>query len=570
MKFSSASGLRAYLTGAAAGLAVFCLTTDLTGAPQVPAQPPAQTQETATEQASSELPPLPLSPTEAAEKDGTAIRMSIKDVTKLALQNNLNIAISDTNEELYELRIRQAFGPYDPVLALTVGAQNNRSPNTNLATAADAKYSEVSSARWNFSYQQSVRTGGTFSAFINSNRQNTNQAFYLFSPQYNTSAGVQFVQPLLRNFRIDQYRGTIKLANLDLKLNDSQFKQSVVTTIARIQTLYWNLVGAIRNYEINRESVRLAQISLRDNRKKVEIGTLAPISITEAQAELASREVDLIAAEETIINVENSLRNLISPDRTADIWQQVIVPTDTPEFQEYPVDLQRAIDTALANRPELEQLSLKMQQNDVNYAMYKNQHKWQVDLVGQFGSVGVAGPQTYGPEGNPTIPAYLVGGPFHSYNVLFSEGYVNWFAGFNIQIPLRNTALNSQLAQIKVQNRQVMMNRRVTEQQIQTDIRNAVQAIETNKKRVDTARIARELAQEQLIGEEKRFQAGLSENFRVLDRQRGLSQAQGVELQALISYKQSVIALQQAMYTLLEANDFEIAKTSAQTVTNFK
>ena len=566
MIFSSASGLRAYPGSTAIGLAFLCLTVNLAGAPQAP----AQAQETAPAQVSSNLPPLPASPTEVAEKNGTALRMSMKDLTKLALQNNLNIAISDTNEELYGLRIRQAFGPYDPVLALTVGAQNSRSPNTNLATAADAKYNEVGSARWNLSFSQSVRTGGTVTAFLNSNRQQTNQAFALFSPQYNTNAMVQFSQPLLRNFRIDQNRGTIKLANLDLKLNDSTFKQNVVDTIARIQSLYWDLVGAIRDYEIRRESVRLAQISLRDNRKKVEIGTLAPISITEAQAELASREVDLIVAEERIINVENSLRNLISSDRNADIWQQVVVPTDSPEFKEYKVDLQEAIDTALNNRPELEQLSLKTQQNDVNYAMYKDRSKWQVNLVGQFGSVGVTGPQTFGPGGNPTIPPDLVGGPWHSYNVLFSQGYINWFAGFNIEIPIRNTALDSQLAQVKVQNRQMMMNRRVTEQQIQTDIRNAVQAIETNKKRVDTARIARELAQEQLIGEEKRFQAGLSENFRVLDRQRGLSQAQGVELQSLIAFRQSIITLQRAMYTLLEANDFEIAKTSSQSVASSK
>lgn len=568
MIFSSALDIRAYSKKTAIGLAVVCLTAILTGVPELS----AQAQETPGAQVSSaDLPPLPVSPTEAAEKNGTAVRMSMKDLTKLALQNNLNIAISDTNEELYELRIRQAFGPYDPVLSLTVGAQNNRSPNTNRSTFALAPYNEVGSARWNLQYQQSVRSGGTITAFLNSNRQQTNQQFALFSPQYNTSTMVQFTQPLLRNLRIDQNRGTIKLANLDLKLNDSTFKQNVVDTIARIQSLYWDLVGVIRDYEIKRESVRLAQISLRDNRKKVEIGTLAPISITEAQAELANREVDLIQAEERIMTVENGMRNLISSDRTADIWEQVIVPTDTPEFREYKVELQQAIDTALSSRPELEQLSLRMQQNDVNYAMYKDRSKWQVDLVGQFGSVGVAGPQTTDPiTGIQTIPPSLVGGPWHSYDVLFTQGFINWFAGFNIQIPFRNTALDSQLGQIKVQNRQMMMNRRVIEQQIQTDIRNAVQSIETNKKRVDTARIARELAKEQLTGEEKRFQAGLSENFRVLDRQRGLSQAQGVELQSLIAYKQSIITLQKAMYTLLEANDFEIAKTSSQSVASLK
>ena len=114
------------------------------------------------------------------------------------------------------------------------------------------------------------------------------------------------------------------------------------------------------------------------------------------------------------------------------------------------------------------------------------------------------------------------------------------------------------------------MDRKMQEQTVIVEVRNATQALETNKKRVEMAKVARELAEEQLDGETKRFQAGLSENFRVLDRQRELSQAQGVELRELITYKKSVIDLQKAMYTLLEANDFEIAKTSSDNVPTSK
>ncbi len=567
MTFSSAYGRRASLNPTSLLLAILCLSICVAAAPQTTTGP----QEDTAQQAPSELPPLPQSPIEIAEKDGTALRMTLQDLTKLALQNNLDIAISDTNEELYEQRIRQAYGPYDPVLTWTPGIQSNRNPNTrrdNAATGGDP-FNETKRLTWNLRYEQSVPTGGTFTAQLNSNRSDTNQAFALFNPQYGASWLAQFTQPLLRNRRIDQNRGTIKLANLDLKLNDSQFKQKVMDTVARIQGFYWDLIGAIRDYEIRRESVRLAQISLDNNRKKVDIGTLAPIAITEAQAELASREVDLIVAEERINTVENSLRNLISSDRNAEIWRQTIVPTETPEFKEYKVELFQAIETALANRPELEQLSLRMEQNDISYSLSNDRKKWQLDLVGQFGTVGAAGPQSYS-NGIPQVPDSLVGGPFHSYKVMVTEGFYNWFVGVTIQIPFRNRAMEAQMAQYKVQKRQMMMNQRVAEQQIQTEIRNAVQTIETNRKRVDTARVARELAKEQLEGEEKRFQAGLSENFRVLDRQRGLSQAQGVELQALIAYKKSIIDLQKAMYTLLESNDFEIAKTSADNVDPLK
>ena len=512
--------------------------------------------------------PLPLSPVEVAEKNGTAVRMSLRDVTKLALQNNLDIAIYDTNEELYQNRLLQAYGPYDPAVTAQLNVRRDKRANTRLDTAATGGlgFNQTDNAAWNFAFSQNLPTGGGVAVNFNNSRSDTNQAFALFTPQYSTGLNVQFSQPLWRNRKIDQNRGTIRLANLDLKTNDSQFKQKVTDTISGIQGQYWDLVGTIRDYEIRRESVRLAQITLENNKKKVEIGTLAPIGITEAQADMASREVDLISAEERINNVENALRALISNDRNAEIWRQTIVPTDAPDFKEHKVNLDEAIDTALANRPELEQLAIRIQQNDISYQLSRNMKRYQVDLVAQFGATGTAGPQTIGAGGTPLIRPELVGALGTAYKTLFTEGFTNWVVGFNVQIPLRNRNVEAQLGQLSVQKRQYLMNRKSTEQAIQVDIRNAVQRLETTRKSVETARIARELAKEQLDGEEKRFQAGLSENFRVLDRQRGLSQAQGVELQALINYKKAIITLQKAMYTLLESNDFEVAKSSSERV----
>jgi outer membrane protein TolC len=542
-----------------------------------PAQAPAQT-------ASATETQLPPSPIEIAQQNGTAVPMSLADVTKLALQNNLEIAIQDTNEELYLQKVTQAYGPYDPVLAIGTGLSGRKSPNTNVATqSTDRNFSTRKEQYYTFRFTQNLPTGGDIRVDFNTNRTATDSSFALINPNFGASALAEFRQPLRRNFRTDQTRTNIKLVNLDLKVNDSQFRQKVTDTIARIQALYWDLVGTIRDYEIRRESVKLAQITLQNNRKKVEIGTLAPIGITEAQAELANREVEMIQSEERINNSENSLRSLISNDRNDPIWQKTIVPTETPEFREFKVTLDEAISVALQNRPELEQLGIQMQKNDLNYNLNANQRKWQVNFVGSFGSVGTSGPQSFqidpitgqqrlDDNGNPiprVAPQY-VGGLGNAYSVLFGENLLNWAAGLELVIPLGNRNIDSQLAQLKIQKQQLFLNRRVTEQQIQVEIRNAVQALETSKKRVDTAKIARELAQEQLVGEEKRFQAGLSENFRVLDRQRGLSSAQGVELQALIAYKKAIIELQKSIYTLLQSNDFEVAKSNSVSVPDVK
>lgn len=459
-------------------------------------------QQTASQVASATA-ALPLSPVEQAEKDGTALPISLKDLTKLALQNNLDIAISDTNEKLYEQRILQAYGPYDPAISATLGYQSTKRPNTNLTNRSTlGNFNSTTFANWNVQFTQNIPTGGGIVGTYNNSRSDTNQQFALFSPQYASSLSIQLTQPLNRNRRIDQIRGTIRLANLDTKINDSQFKQTVTSTIATIQGMYWDLVGAIHDFEIKRDSVKLAQISLLNNTKEVEIGVLPNISITEARAEMATRSVDMYSSREAIAVAENNLRAVVSPDRNADIWQKVIVPTDTPDFKEYQVDRAKAVESALQNRPELEQYRLQMEENETNHQLDQNQKKWQVDFVASYGASGVAGPQSVNLQtGEPQIDPSLIGGIGVANSTLFTGGFTNWFTGFNLQIPLRNRSLEAQLAQLKIQHQQIEMNRTNTEQKIIVQVRNAIEDLETNKQRVETAQVALQLSQEQLDGE---------------------------------------------------------------------
>ncbi len=522
-------------------------------------------QEAAAQQTSTEegLEPLPLSPIEKAEQDGTAIYLSLQDITKMALQNNLDIAIQDTNEQTKLQDVVKALSSYDYALTTGVTYNSNKRPNTNLATASTrGTFSLTEQLNWDLSMSKPVEIGGgEFSFQWRSGRSDNNQAFSLFNPQYSTSMTVNYTQPLWRGLGIDDKRAQIRLTNLDLETNDSQFKQKVIDTVSDIQSRYWDLVAAIRDYEIKRNSMRLAQINLRDNRKKVEIGTLAPIGVTESQATVAQREVDLYTSEESIYNVQNNLRALISNDRRSEIWSKVIVPTETPEFTEYMVDLNTAIDTALKNRPELEQKDIELRKTDINLKLKENQSKWQVNLEASFGSQGVAGPQSYSMIGEPQTPPELVGSVGTAYKTLFTEGFTNWSVGLSVQIPLQNRNAEASLAQERISKQKKLMERKNTEQSIQVEIRNAVQQLETNRKQVDTAGIARQFAEEQLDGEEKRYDAGLSQNYLVLQRQNELSQAQYTELRALINYKKAIINLQKAMYILLESNDFEIAKS---------
>jgi len=523
---------------------------------------PADQEATVTSPNDEALEPPPESPIEKAEKDGTAIRLSLIDITKLALQNNIDIAIEETNERSAQESIKSAYGSYDPSLRFTAGLDSSKRANTNVATATEGStFSTSRGYSWNVSYDQPFRTGGTLSANWQTSRSSSDAAFSLYNPNYTTRGSVTYTQPLWKNLKIDQNRGNIKLRKLDLESSDSQFRQTVTTQISRIQQQYWDLVSAIRNYDIQRNAVELAQRNLRDVTKKVEVGTLAQIEITQANYQVAQTKMRLINAEDTIHRQMNNMRQSISSDRNNEIWSQVIVPTDTPDFREYKIDPETAIETALQKRPELLQSDLAIKQSDINLAMSKNNRNGGVDLQASFGSQGDAGT-----PGRPDFnaPPEYVGGVGTAYDNLFTQGLINWSFQVTVNIPLMNRAADANLATQQISRQRTLLQRRRQEQQIQVEIRNALQTIETNRQQVKTNELNRLLAQEQLDGENKRFEAGLSEFYRVLDQQNRLAEAENSELGALIDYKKSIIALQEAMNTLLEYSDFEISKSATE------
>jgi outer membrane protein TolC len=544
----------------------------------------ADSSKTATAAANDkDLPPLPLSPIEKAEKDGTALKISLKELTKMALQNNLDIAIQDTNEQAIQFKILSAKAAYDPTLSGNGSWGKRKGYNVNYTEQSNTATSASDSTSWGLTFGQKVKTGGNYSVRWSGGRTDTNSINTRFNPSYNETLSFSFTQPLLKNFLTDDTRKNIKLVNLNAKSTDSQFKQRVSDTIYNIQNQYWSLVSAIKDFDIKRNSVRLGQITLRDNKKRVEVGTLAQIGVTESEFDLKNRELQLISSEEQILQQENALRQMISNNRNSEIWSQVIIPTETPDFQEYKIELESAITTALKNRPEMEQSDINLTISDLNLKGYRNNRKWQFDMTFQYGLAGQSGPQSYKKDfltGNyildneghliPESQPALIGGFGTSLKTILTQNINNWQVGFNVTIPLWNRNIDSQIAQELISRRQTQLQRRNTEQTIQVDIRNAVQRLQTNRSQIETAKKGLELSNEQLDGEKKRFDAGLSENFKVLDRQNQLASQEKSYLDNLIQYKKSVIDLQKKMYILLEANDFDMAKGSSTRVSDLK
>ena len=512
------------------------------------------------------LPPLPESVVERAQREGNALPLSLSEVIKMALENNLDIAIENTREENQRISLDSAFANYDPSLSANFSTNDRRSVSTNFEQLGSGSAVTTSGGQsWGFSLsKQFMKTGGNLSGSLNGNR-NTSSSINNNSLQYGSSLSITYRQPLWRNLKIDSARNQIRIANLNIEQNEVSFRTSVSRIIQNIQTQYWQLVSAVENYEIQRNSLRRNQTNLRDNLRKLEVGTIPPINVTNSRVEVAVSESNLYSAEDRVLQAENSLRQLVSSDRTSEIWKKVIVPTDRPDFVEYRIDPETAIETALRNRQEMVNARLNLTSLEYSTELNRNSKKWDITPSFSFGKSGVGIPNNpcrkniFGgtddcqknPDGSDILtydPKY-VGGPFTAYKTVFSTSAYNWSVSLNVTIPIWNRSINNQIAQNEISRRQQLMQLRQTEQTIQVSVMNALQSLESSRQQVEIAKLRLEANQEQYEGEMKRYDAGLIENFRLLDAANSLASAENSVLSALISYKQVVVTLQPVFYS---------------------
>ena len=508
---------------------------------------------------------VPESYVERARSEGPILEISLNDAIRLALTNNLEIAIENFNEDLYRERILTTRGFYDPILRFGFGWNSTEIPSTSLLDAGPGISTRIFK-NWvgSTGVRQNVPGGGLLDVNINSDRFTTNSSFSTINPRFGSSLELAFTQPLWRGFRETPTERQLKLYNLDTQISDSQFKQHVSEIVQQVENQYWELVFAIENHETRRQSVGLAVIQHKNNEKRVNIGVTAPIEITSSRAEVATREQDMIQSEVRIINAQNGLKRMVAPDPKGSVWNLTLIPTDRPEMRETRVTMQEAMEAALKRRPELEQIQLQIEQNGVDRKYYKKEGKPKLDLTLGLTSRGTSG-DVFAAELFGSSPALMPNSPFfgnlgETWSQLLGFNYMAYEIGFSVEIPLRNRTSEGELAQAAITERRLLSQFKNQQQIIIVDVRNAYEEIQTQKKRLAAARLAGQLSTEQLYGENKRFQAGLSTNFEVLRFQRDLAEARVQELRALIDYQLALTALEKAMYTIVDDSDIVLAR----------
>ena len=517
------------------------------------------------------------------------VRLTLRETILMALENNREIEIERLNVQMNEFDYRASQGFYDPALMTSLFYDRRNIPIANpLAGGANAGLLTDNLTGSATISQRLREQGGLLQASYSNDRATTQNVFNILNPQFTSTLNLTFTQPLLKNRTIDPGRRQIKLARKRLDISDSQFRQRAIEIIAQVQRAYWDLVFARRDREIKRESVELARTQLLHNERLVEVGTLAPSDIISARVELERRNDEAAASIDAIQRTENALKTLLLQPENGDLWQSELVPVEQPEIENGRVmPLIDALRLAMQNRPELEQFRIRGELNRIDEAYFRDQTRPQVDFFINYGMIGLAGAQRTETNffaasnalltsrvnqlsllaglnplpvnnGGGALPPFLIGGSGQGLWNMLKNDFRTWRFGVNINLPLRNRTAEAQLGRAIAEGRQIEIQRQRLVQGVEVEVRNALQGVVTARSRVEAARNSRVNAELQYQSEVRKFDAGQSTSFFVLDRQNALSASRGRELRALTDYTKAAAELQRVMSTTLASNNVEV------------
>jgi outer membrane protein len=511
--------------------------------------------------------------------------LTLRDAITLALQNNKDIEVARDNVKIAEFDLLTARGSYDPKFSAQTYFEKIKTPATSVLSGASKVESDdlTGTARLE---GLAPKYGGSYHIDFSSIRQTSNSVFTVLNPSYPTALTFSYVQPLMRGLRFDLPRRQIEVAKKSLSMTDAQFRQRAIEVITNVQRSYWDLVFALRNLQIQRESLADSRQQLEHNRRMVAEGSLAPIDVVSAENQVATFEQAEFAALEDVTRAENNLKNMIAENQKAKIWSVSLIPTDQADLTVPPVSLPDAMNAAMQNRQELKQSDLAREINLLDQKLYRDLSKPEIDVVGSYGVVGnagtqvttpnpltastdalrgrvndlsaLAGLQPLPPPATVTIPSNLFGGLGQSLSNLGSNQYNNFRVGVAISLPLHNRTAEGQLGHSLVEGNRIATQREQLEQLIQVEVRNALQSLSTAEARVRSAAIARETAEQQYESEKRKLDAGQSTVFLVLDRQTSLAVARGNELRAQTDLSKAMAELQRATGNSLTANNVTV------------
>jgi outer membrane protein TolC len=478
---------------------------------------------------------------------GATVSLTLEEATTRALERNLELAVERLNPQTFDLNIARIQAAFRPTLTSQFGHRAVVQPPTNQLNGGNIVQNDTNT--YNAGVAQSLPWGGGSYQFqFNNNKQITSNIFANFNPTFTSNFNLTVTQPLLRGFLIDNNRQQLRVTAISRDISELQLRGTVATTLASVRNTYFELLYAIEATQVARGSLALAEKLVEDNRVRVEIGTMAPLDVVQAEAEVATRRQAVAQAEASWRTSELALKRLLVNGTDDPLWRASIDPIDRPVFSPEPLDVEGAVRNALANRTDLEQGRRQVDANDTTLRFMRNQMLPAVDVGASYGAQGLGGTQfiRQGSGLGSTVIGEIPGGYADAIRTLTGRDYPNWNVQLNVSYPIGASAAEANYARARVQLGQAAAQLRALELQVATDVTNAALQVENGLTRYQAALAARQLAETRLEAEQSRFDVGLSTNFFVVQAQRDLATAQSSELRALLDYRRALVDFQRA------------------------
>ena len=502
----------------------------------------------------------------AAPQQDAPLRLSLADALRLALEQNLDIAVIDYDRRIARERIVTELGAFDPVIGVGtpgatamvgspgggfgqaapaaggIGYSSSETPSTSALAGADVSRAAAFATR--AQVRQRFDFGLSYEAAYDVGRSTTNSTFTSLDPSWSNNLGFAVSQSLLRGRGKEASGSQLLLAQRNRTVSEESFRAQVNGILFDVVNAYWELVFAERNMQVAESSSQLAQEQLGRTRDQVEVGMLAPVEETQAQVAVAQRRNDLILARNASANAADTLRALLEAESLPGGWETELVVTEDPAVTPRPADVDAALQAALANRPEVVAAEATIAANRVQVDKARSDLLPALDLVGSLLYQGIGGDRLIrGAFPDTRIIEVIPGGYGDALSQLFGLGFGTWRIGFNFSMPIGNHAAEGNFAQATLAEDQARAELQRIRQQTILEVRQAARSVDDAGELVVSTRATRELAEQQLAIEQDRFEVGMSTNFEVLAFQDDLARAQVQELRAMIDYLRAEAAL---------------------------
>lgn len=489
-------------------------------------------------------------------RDAAIERLSLREAVATALENNPALAVERLGPQFARIEIDRAFAIFDPVVSFF--AETGRIVEPTGSALAGAEKLRQKTNDFGASFDKLLRTGTRFSIDVRSNELETNSDFIGLRPQYKPTVEFSLAQPLLRNFGADLTILLVRSAEAGSAIAYYEYKRQIATLIRDVVDAYWGVVQAKENLKAERDGLELARTLERENDARVRAGVLPPVAAQEAQAEAARREERVIAGENVLSISRERLRLLLQTNPNGTFLPRAVEPIDSPEVRHVDPDEGNVLANAAASRPEILRAQYEISNQKILAKLTRNSLLPSLDVYGSYGLNGLSGrpvPQRDFQTGE-TVFSPFTGGYDDALDRLASNDFHSYSGGVSLSVPLGNAAAEADFIQSEIALRRAELRYRQLVSDMTLEALKAVGDVRTNSKRITTTRLARELAEENVRHQGKRYEVGLGTTKDLLDFQEKLTSARAAEIRALIEYNVSLAELRRAEGALL--GDYDV------------